>query len=397
VLVHESLLTKLAGAGDPVADRVTKSILDRGEINQINRLLGRLLDNDDIPDECRFPEVLAFLQATRELPEWTDPDRIHNAERVFARYGAMAYVGLACASLPECYYDSHIARILGSTHRFESDVHRRFFETVQLVIEVMSPGGLLDPNGRGVITCQKVRLMHAAIRCLVRARPPAAGALEATRAIPDRLEALNWNDESWPVDQPALAMTLQTCAASVLRSWEILGVVLDESEKDDYVHAWSVVGFLLGVDEQLLPANAAEAQALFGLLKRYRQQPTVQGRNLTRALLAFVQSLLPWYAAAAPRALTRTLIGDEVADGLGVERLGGVESVFHHGVIRTLRILNFHRKVLYGVVPGSALAWEWLSRSLIEAMIRFDPHENARALRIPSELSRGWRARRGRG
>ncbi len=36
-------------------------------------------------------------------------------------------------------------------------------ETSQMVINVMTPGGF-EPNGTGIITIKKVRLMHASIR-----------------------------------------------------------------------------------------------------------------------------------------------------------------------------------------------------------------------------------------
>ena len=389
----ETLLTQLRGVGDPPADEVMESILAGQHIHAINRMLGRLLDNDDIPEECRFPEVSAFLQETRALPDWADPSRVENAERVFARYGAMAYIGLACASLPECYYDTHIAKILGSTNRLEDDVHRRFFETAQLIVAVMEPGGLLASEGTGVIACQKVRLMHAAIRRLVLARPPTRSDPRTASGIPDRLEAMTWNEDNWPVDQPALAMTLQACAASVLQSLATLGVELDPKEQDDFVHLWSVVGFLLGVDERLLPDNAAEARGLFHTLKRFRQAPSDQGRELTRVLLDFVQSLLPWYAAGASRAVSRELVGDRMADDLGIDRLGGWRFAFHRGVIQALRRSNRHRKLIHDLFPGTALAWEWLSRSLIDAMLRFESREPARAFRIPDRLRAEWRVR----
>jgi hypothetical protein len=46
--------------------------------------------------------------------------------------------------------------------------------------------------------------------------------------------------------------------------------------------------------------------------------------------------------------------------------------------MRMLRILNFQSKFFYDLVPGSALGGNLLSRSLIEAMVRFERRDQAR-------------------
>ena len=76
-------------------------------------------------------------------------------------------MSLACASLPACYAARRGVQLLSLTARLQSDPVRRIGETAQLTLDGMAPGGLV-PGGRGVRDAQKVRLMHAAVRHLVR-------------------------------------------------------------------------------------------------------------------------------------------------------------------------------------------------------------------------------------
>jgi len=56
--------------------------------------------------------------------------------------------------------------VLFETGELYQRPNRRVFETLQMVVDVMSPGGLAA-EGRGSLTALKVRLMHAAVRKLL--------------------------------------------------------------------------------------------------------------------------------------------------------------------------------------------------------------------------------------
>ena len=52
---------------------------------------------------------------------------------------------------------------------------------------------------------------------------------------------------------------------------------MTRAEKDAYIHCWNVVGFLMGIREELLPANYEESEKLYqrsGRIKAARRRRT---------------------------------------------------------------------------------------------------------------------------
>src|SRR5439155_16091528 len=84
-------------------------------------------------------------------------------ENVFAAYGPEILMVLGLYAIPAAYAARRGVQVLHRTAYFQRRPMRRVWETTQFVVDVMSGGGL-GPDGLGLRTAQKVRLMHAAIR-----------------------------------------------------------------------------------------------------------------------------------------------------------------------------------------------------------------------------------------
>ena len=112
-----------------------------------------------------------------------------------------------------------------------------------MIFDAMSVGGL-EPGGRGIRSVQKVRLMHAAVRCLIQ-------------------RSGQWNAE-WgaPINQEDLAGTLMTFSWTVVDAIEKLSVVVTPEEAEAYLHAWKVAGAVLGIRAELLPRDMSDAELL---------------------------------------------------------------------------------------------------------------------------------------
>src|SRR5436190_19317604 len=95
---------------------------------------------------------------------------------------------------------------------------RRLLETSQMVINVMSEGGL-DLNGAGIITVKKVRLYHAAIRYFL---------LNSGR------DSAAWDSEVYgkPINQEEMAGTLMAFSALVINGLTQVGVELTKEQKE---------------------------------------------------------------------------------------------------------------------------------------------------------------------
>lgn len=329
--------------GDPAADDAVAAVIRSGSLGDVNRLLRTLIRNDQ-PPPAELPEpIVAYLDSTSALPNWADLAKVRAGQEVFRLHGPLCLASLACASLPACYAQRAEARVLGTTQKLADHEQRRILETAQFLIHVMQPGGL-EPLGRGVRTTQKVRLMHAAIRRLLTTPPSVDVPVEADEGFERVLLETPWDPAlGLPICQEDLAFTLQTFSTVTLASLASFGVGLEDDEREAFAHAWAVVGFLIGLREEMIPANASEGQMLFDRIESRQQVASPDGIELTRAVERFIQTTLETAGAGgsfiAPR-LTRItmrrLLPQRTADLLGVAPLGFWESLISRFIFRAL-------------------------------------------------------------
>jgi hypothetical protein len=183
----------------------------------------------------------------------------------------------------------------------------------------MQPGGIVPPGGgigEGVRCCQKVRLMHAAIRHLIAQRNAAGQPGELGHQL--TRQAWDTQADGAAINQESMAYVILTFSYVGVRGLRTLGAQLSDAEAEAYVHAWSVIGHLMGVDESLLAHSVDEARQLFEKIKSRRRGASEPGRQLTKALLDFMAAALPRTLRWAPAALVTTLLGDDDAALLGV-------------------------------------------------------------------------------
>mgnify|MGYP006276117693 CR=1 FL=1 len=209
---------------------------------------------------------------------------------------------LCCYSLPSSYAAKKGVQVLHRTAYLAKRPNRRLFETAQFIVDVLSPGGL-GPEGKGIRTAQKVRLMHAAIRHLI---------LTDTKAP--------WDTATLgvPINQEDMVGTLMTFTWLILDGLAKLGNSLTPEDQQAYFETWLVVGRLMGVDADLLPATVADARALTALIEQRQIAESPQGREMMAALLGMMQSNVPAVFQTVPAALIREFLPADVATFLGV-------------------------------------------------------------------------------
>lgn len=359
--------------GDPTADAVIKALSDAQE-EAASRLFGKMMRTDD-PVPAGLPaEAERYFVETATLPPWADPELIRQGERVFAKYGLELTASLFCAALPQCYAAKKGVLVLTSTGRMLGHgLERRIMETAQFLVDVVDEGGL-EPNGRGVRAAQKVRLMHAGVRELVRENAMKIGYDEAERGV--------------PVCQEDLAFTLMTFSFVMIEALARMGIPISTSDKEAWIHCWRVVGYLMGVLEENNPVDYADAERFTEAFRAHSVGASEEGALLTKSLVDFMKREIPGRAFdGIPAALIRHLNGDALAEMLGVERspwIGqviGMETRFFHAM---------NRAVPGGVGLRPALG-AWLDE-LIRAVAVANRHGKEAPFRIPNELAK---ARRG--
>ena len=269
------------------------------------------------------------------------PETVARGQRVFAEHGPEILMLLCCYSLPSSYAARKGVQVLHQTAYLAKRPNRRLFETAQMIVDVMSPGGL-DAGGRGVRTAQKVRLMHAAIRHLIQTNPD---------AVWDRQEL------GMPINQEDLLGTLMTFTWLILDGLLKQNIAVAAADQAAYLDTWLTVGELMGIEPALLPRTVADAEALTAIIERRQVAPSPEGKEMMAALLGMMHDNVPPAFRTVPSSMIREFLPADVATFLGVpnhvfeqELIGLMERLIHplemfadqearrHGVIRAFSV-----------------------------------------------------------
>lgn len=337
-------------------------------------------------NERPVAEVLQdYLQKAAHLPEWADAAKVARAEALFMAHGPMSCTLLFCASLPECYVPPQLAEVLHVAGQLEAHTEHRIRQTAAMIFPVMLRGGLMSPDGGGVAQVLKVRLIHATIRHLIlRGNPAHVRALvpRRQRGEPTGMhQALS--DHGWDVDaqgvpcnQIELAYTLLTFSYVFLRGMRQLGQPLTQEDEEAYLHAWNVVGHVLGIETHWMAHNMADAAALFERIQA-RARTSVATPDprppLGRALMnAMAEAIHVPVLRSIPVPLTQWLIGRDTARAIGVDEHVSLLTrlVFRLGLVLVRVVDAVLRRITsrFSLVRllGRTLGYHMLTRFLLD-------------------------------
>ncbi len=214
---------------------------------------------------------------------------------------------LAFGSLIRGYCSPTGNKPLMFSGRLETAAPRRLAETSRFVEAVCLPGGL-EPFGPGFQATLKVRLMHAQVRTWL-------------------MRDARWKAEHWglPINQYDMAGTILLFSWILLAGLEKVGLRLPPTEVSDVLHQWRLVGHWMGVDNELLCADANEANTLWQCIEQTQALPDADSERLAKALIegperrveteAQRKRLKHW--SQFGYAFSRLLLSDVYADALG--------------------------------------------------------------------------------
>lgn len=289
--ITAEVLTKFRFVTDPLADDVIAKIIESGQTEQINQILMTLVRSDSFKKGMfsalgqPLSEILDnYIEVSSKLPAWADAQLIKKGERIFERYGPEVFMLLNVSSLPLCYCCGNGAQVLYSTGRLLShngDVDplaRRLMETAQMIVNVLSTGGL-SAGGPGIITIQKVRLIHASIRYYLK----------------HDAKGNTWDTTKFgePINQEDLAGTLMSFGPVILTGLKKLGIQLSDDETLAWMHCWNVTGHLLGIDETLLPESYQQGFQLATDILIHQAEHSDAGVALANSCIQFINNILP--------------------------------------------------------------------------------------------------------
>lgn len=246
----------------------------------------------------------ALCQHNSHVPFWVDRARCDRGGAVIMRSGLLSGVALM-GSLAKSYCSSGGNKPLIVSGALINQTGERLARTAEF-IRVLCQKGALLPGAPGLRAVVQVRLAHAHVR----------------RAC---LREGTWHSERWghPINQADMAATILLFSEQLVRNIRAVGGVVSESEESDVLHLWRYIGYLIGVDAELLCAEIAESHTLADLITCIDAGPDEDSRKLIKALFTpppDVELPVPRPVADAALALyqavCRQLLGTAFADAV---------------------------------------------------------------------------------
>jgi hypothetical protein len=222
--------------GDEPMDRLVDWMSSAG-MEESRPLFDRALAGgiDSVPEA---PEPLReFFVQVETVPDWVDADKLRRGARALRRGGADGMYVARDVALLGGYQFSGFNKTLLRTGALEKGSNKRFAETMQWAMDVISEGGL-DPLGVGYRSTIRVRLIHAFVRRHVAAMP-------------------DWRTDAWgvPVNQTDMAATLVGALIAPPAGAIGMGLLSSPADLDGIAHLTRYVGWLIGVQDEWLPRS----------------------------------------------------------------------------------------------------------------------------------------------
>ena len=287
---------------DDATDPLVASLLDSGQVPAVNTAMQSWINNGD-PLPAGLPAGLpAYLQQVNTLPSWADQTKLNRAaqfnERVsmylFLLYGLGS--GIKSTVIPRearnVYYSEGGA-----------DMKSRAAKTFTYGYD-LSAVNAFQPAGHFVVTSNKTRLTHAAVRHLLPQSP-------AWRAV---------TDDSIPISNGDILVTfhsLGTYVHSKLGSW---GIRMSSAEEDAYLHVWQVALHLLGVRDDFIPASWAAANQQSSYVLTPILGPTPEGIDLADILFGLAAQVDLGVTQGFLHEFARYVLSDKIGGWLKLPR-----------------------------------------------------------------------------
>ncbi len=286
--------------GDPAADEIIVKLVETEGIAFLRILMPYLSDYHNVSFTNQPKLLREFLTENSSFPSFYDKKQIIRATDFYRENLQKIGLVLGLYSLPYCYLGADGAKVLHLSERIKNDTQKRLMETGAFLKAVMS---FDNWNNKSIfVICLKVRLLHAIIRYFT-------------------LKSGRWNLAwGYPINQEDMVGTNLAFSLVVLKGLQKMGHKIDESFENAYMNSWNVVGFLLGVKQEILPENYLQAIKLDQHIAKRQFKQSIEGQELTIALMKSITDLAPNPTIANLFIeQSRFLLGEKYAEMLGIK------------------------------------------------------------------------------
>ncbi|MBM9617919.1 oxygenase MpaB family protein [Streptomyces zhihengii] len=287
---------------DTAADPLMAKMITGGHVPAINTAWASWVNNND-PLPTGVPaEFNAYLRQVNVLPSWADPAKLKRAADFNRRrdtYLFMLY-GLGSGIM-----STVIPREAKSVYWSAggADMQDRAAKTFTFGYDLAELGAF-EPTGQFVVTANKTRVVHAAVRHLLPQSPH-------WRAVAD---------ETIPISAADILVTFHSLGTYVHRKLLDWRIPYPAADQEAFLHSWQVAVHLLGVPYEHIPKTWAAAERQAAQMLDPILTPSTEGIELAEELLGLTAQIDLGVTRGFLNEFVRYVLSDEVGDWLGLKR-----------------------------------------------------------------------------
>lgn len=313
---------RLREVADPETDPLARELFERDGVAGLLNMTS-VLEDWEAPIPAHLPARMRdWFAAPVDYPAFVDPAKVRGAEELFVSYGPVTTVVLLMCAVPHFFTNPAGARSFYLAKIFSPDsLQNRMIEIAQFVSSITQYGGLAQywtsprqranggaaevRKGPGLVTVQKLRMIHSGIRIML-----------SLPRDPDKA----WDHTRFgaPINQVDTCEAVLDFCFCTIDGLAKLGIEQTEAQQEATLCAWKTVAHLLGMCDELQPADLAEARALHKQLFERSNTETMEGKVLIREVVHIMGCMMPRFTKNVPPTLMRYLMGRRVADQLEV-------------------------------------------------------------------------------
>ena len=367
-VISQDLLNEMVAGydiGDPVADALaTDGIRFAKPLQQliISDSSNSSSSSSSSNLDANLVNNLAFNALTEQFsshPTWFDPKLAQIGAVAYRRYPLMLIWLLRNVALMAGYSIPALSLPLIQTGALMHDALPRLMRTYAYILAVSEHPPLHKPNisthnnrqpieqvlaigSEGWRQSIKVRQIHTIVRQnLLKGKGNAAKGV-----IPNADQHHNpdgsWNTDYWgiPINQTDMIATHLQFSLLIMRGLRLLGARISTEEAEGILHLWNLASYWMGVDLQRLPKDEAACWEWLYTYLSIQQLDFKMGQPLAKALHDLPRQLMGEdnrrgrFVEMVNASVTRTLVGDDIGDGLDLPK-----SKIRFGVLSSVPIL----------------------------------------------------------
>jgi endo-cleaving rubber dioxygenase len=287
---------------DDEVDRLMAGLLDAGQVPAVNTALRSWTNNGDPLPSGLPADLTTHLRQANALPSWADRAKLRLAADFNRRkdtYLFMLY-GLGSGIM-----STVIPREAKSVYWSAggADMQDRAAKTFTFGYD-LGELNAFEPTGQFVVTANKTRLVHAAVRQL----------------LPGSRHWQSVADEEVPISNGDILVTFHSLGTFVHRKLIEWHVPMTAAEEAAFLHSWQVAMHLLGVRDEFIPQTWAAADAQSARVLTPILTPSFEGRELAEDLLGLTAQIDLGVTRGFLNEFVRYVLSDEIGDWLRLPR-----------------------------------------------------------------------------